>query len=241
MSETKARWHQYGVATAIAGGFYQGELTVAELLTWGDFGNGAPAHLDGELTVINGKAWHSRAGKGTVEADPSLKLSYGGVTRFSSHASFTLEGPFSKPELEEQINRHLPLRNRMYSLRIRGDFDSMQTRAFPPVADDCQKPVAELTELQENSEYSNIRGTVISTRLPAWMNSLNVAGFHSHFLSDDQTVGGHVLSFVGRNLHIDVCEMGGVDVEVPEGEAFDKIDLEKFTYKDVDKIESVER
>ena len=240
-NKEQARWHQYGVATAIAGGFYQGELTVAELLTWGDFGNGAPAYLDGELTVINGKAWHSRAQKGTVEADPSLKLSYGGVVRFLPLVGFKLKGTFSKAELEENLTQYLSLSNRMYGVKIEGDFDYIQTRAFPPVPEDCQTPVAELIDRQENCEYRNIHGTIISTKFPAWMNGVNVVGYHSHFLSDDETVGGHILNFTGRNFSVVVCHIKGMEVEVPQGPDFDKIDLAKFTYKDVDKIESFQK
>lgn len=235
------RWHQYGVATAIAGGFYQGNLTVAELLTWGDFGNGAPAHLDGELTVINGKAWHSRAHHGTVEADPSLKLSYGGVTPFVPLVGYNLRGTFSKAEVEETLNRYLSLDNRMFGVKIEGEFDYIRTRAFPPVPEDCHTPVAELTDRQENGEYHHIRGTVISTKFPAWMNSVNVVGYHSHFLSEDGTVGGHLLDFTGRDLFAVACDIKGMEVEVPQVREFDEIDLAKFTYKDVDKIESSQK
>ena len=36
-------------------------------------------------------------------------------------------------------------------------------------------------------------GTLVGVRSPAWAAELNVPGYHWHFLSDDRTLGGHVL------------------------------------------------
>ena len=36
-------------------------------------------------------------------------------------------------------------------------------------------------------------GTLVGVRCPSWVGGLNVPGYHWHFLSEDRTVGGHVL------------------------------------------------
>ena len=44
-------------------------------------------------------------------------------------------------------------------------------------------------------------------RSPAWVGGLNVPGYHRHFLSDDRTVGGHVLDCRAREGRVqpEVC------------------------------------
>ncbi len=55
-------------------------------------------------------------------------------------------------------------------------------------------------------------GTIVGLDAEIFMGS-SVAGYHLHFISDDQTFGGHVMDFViGRNH-----EVGAVD---PVGSTF---------------------
>ena len=53
---------------------------------------------------------------------------------------------------------------------------------------------------------------------------LNVPGYHWHFLSDDHTVGGHVLActFQGNSLSYDECTT--LIIHIPQSAEFDSFD-----------------
>src|SRR5262249_7834217 len=55
--------------------------------------------------------------------------------------------------------------------------------------------------------HAEVSGTLVGVRSPAWALGLNVPGYHWHFLSDDRTVGGHVLDCQVREgrVQYEVC------------------------------------
>jgi acetolactate decarboxylase len=60
------------------------------------------------------------------------------------------------------------------------------------------KPYRPLTEVIKEEQVVNtlseVDGTLIGFRFPVTASSVNVAGWHFHFLSSDRTWGGHVLT-----------------------------------------------
>lgn len=64
-----------------------------------------------------------------------------------------------------------------------------------------------------------------------------VAGYHWHFLSDDRTIGGHVLDCRVEGARGAYDECSSLLVRLPESESFDAIDVSGVTEEDVDKIE----
>jgi acetolactate decarboxylase len=45
---------------------------------------------------------------------------------------------------------------------------------------------------------------MVAFRCPAWVKGINQVGYHYHFISDDQTVGGHALSFTTGAVTVEV-------------------------------------
>lgn len=43
------------------------------------------------------------------------------------------------------------------------------------------------------SLHTDISGSLVGFKFPAYADGINVAGYHFHFVSDDRSVGGHVL------------------------------------------------
>lgn len=235
---SKKGLRQYGITSAMAGGIYEGELTVKELLSWGNFGIGAPNYLNGELTVINGKAWHTQAGKPTKEAADTQKLSHAFALDFSADFTFELAGVMDEQSLEEQIGAQLSNKNGMYAFRITGKFEDMKTRAFPPLPKDCHTPTAELMGREHIFDYPNTEGFIVGTRMPAWIDGLNIPGYHFHFVSTDGTQGGHVLSFIGREMKVEVCILDGFCLQVQDSEEFRTFDFEKVSSEDIQHLEA---
>jgi acetolactate decarboxylase len=79
-------------------------------------------------------------------------------------------------------------------VRLDGRFRSIRLRSEPKQTPPY-RPLAEVMKAQQvTHDFDDIDGTLIGFRFPATASSVNVAGWHFHFLSADKTRGGHVLS-----------------------------------------------
>ena len=228
----------YGFIDSFLGGMYDGGLTYRELLDHGGFGLGAPDKLDGEITVLEGKAYQTKASGNTTEVKDSDKTSYAFVTQFSKNFGFPLKNLTTKEELEKTLDKQLTNANGMYAIKISGVFKKLKTRAFPPVKN---KPYPELTSMLQNQaffEYENIEGTLVGFRLPVYLNSVNVPGYHFHFISEDKSKGGHVLELNISEANIEIDILDSYTVQIPKSEDFVKFDFNKDRRDDVKSAES---
>ncbi|MDE7493025.1 acetolactate decarboxylase, partial [Streptococcus agalactiae] len=66
MSET-VKLFQYSTLSSLMAGLYKGSLTIGELLTHGDLGIGTVHMIDGELIVLDGKAYQAIGTDGKAE------------------------------------------------------------------------------------------------------------------------------------------------------------------------------
>ncbi len=76
MSET-IKLFQYNTLSALFAGLYGGTLKIKDLLQYGDHGIGTLNAIDGELIVIDGKAYQTKSENGQVqviEVDPNEKV-----------------------------------------------------------------------------------------------------------------------------------------------------------------------
>lgn len=222
----KGAW-QYGITSALVGGIYEGELTVEELLTWGNFGLGSPNCANGGLTIVDGKVWHTQLDKGTAEAAPSQKIEYAVVLDFSPDFTFELEGTFDKNDLEQEIGARLSNRNGMYAFRVTGVFEKIATRLYPPFPEGTHTPLCDMAACEHKFEYAQTAATLVGLWMPAWVKGLNTPGYHFHFVSDDHTCGGHVFSLIGHKMKIEVCMIDGLCVRVQDSDDFRNFNFEK--------------
>ena len=58
---------QYNTLGALMAGLYEGTMTIGELLKHGDLGIGTLDSIDGELIVLDGKAYQAKGDKTIVE------------------------------------------------------------------------------------------------------------------------------------------------------------------------------
>lgn len=230
--------YQYGVADAFVGGLYKGTLRLKELKFKGDFGLGAPDMLDGELTMLDGKVYQTKATGETVEPDNDFKTSMLFTTFFKADTVFNIENPIGEKVLLAQLSENLTNKNGMYAIKITGSFDHIRTRAFPPVKSEPFPVITSIFDTQKFFEFSNTQGTLIGYYLPEYLNGINSKGFHFHFLSSDKTQGGHVLDFTGKDLKIEIAEVKSFELNIPTGKDFQNF---KFDTKDNEALKRVEQ
>ncbi|WP_428232605.1 acetolactate decarboxylase [Flavobacterium sp.] len=230
--------YNFGVIDAFIGGLYKGTLPIKQLKLKGDFGLGAPDLLDGELTMLDGKAYQTKSTGETVVLEDEHKTSFSSVTFFKSDTTFFVKPIVEHKILLEQIAQSLKNKNAMYAIKITGNFDDIKTRAFPPVKTKPFPKLATILEKQQFFEYENTAGTLIGYYFPEYLNGINVSGFHFHFLSDDKKQSGHVLDLTAKNLIIEIAELKGFDLDIPSDKDFQNF---KFNTKDHEGLKRVEQ
>ena len=87
------------------------------------------------------------------------------------------------------------------------------------------RPLAEVVKEQSVFDLGELEGTLVGLRCPAFAASLNVSGYHWHFLSKDRTRGGHVLDCSFTNLSVAVDRLSSLELRLPKAAAFDGLDL----------------
>lgn len=59
-------------------------------------------------------------------------------------------------------------------------------KPYPKLADSVSK--------QAIFEFENVSGTLVGFRTPDYAKGINVPGYHLHFITENRSAGGHVLS-----------------------------------------------
>jgi len=233
----KQQLFQYGVANAFIDGLYEGEFSIEQLKEKGNFGIGAPNLIDGELTIVDGKAYQSNAKGQTIEVPGALMTPFAFVTTFKADTMISLLDIQDIKSLFARIEMLLPNPNAIYALRIKGTFATMRTRAFPPVRQKPFKPLAQLLDQQQFFEMKETAGDMIGFYIPGYLSGINIVGLHFHFLSKDKKSGGHVVDVEAKELFIEIAELKEFRLHPPESKDFTKYKFNGVNSQNLQKIE----
>lgn len=227
---------QVSTIDALLAGAYDGQMTVGELLTYGDLGIGTFDALEGEMIVIDHQVYQARADGSVRQMPKQTTTPFAAVVRFSADRRSALCGPLNAEMLRQEIDRQAPDQNRFTAVRIDGTFCAMKVRSVPKQTKPYP-PLAEVAQHQAVFEYTNITGTVLGFRCPPFVKGVNVPGYHLHFISADRAHGGHILDFTaaGGTLQLDACSR--FYMVLPDGQAFNAIDLTQDRSQELEKVE----
>lgn len=200
---------QYNTLGALMAGLYGGSWTIGELLEHGDLGIGTLDSIDGELIVLDGKAYQAK-GSGdqpeVIEVANEVMVPYAAVIFHQAEVIFKQRFEMTDQELQQRIESYYDGENLFRSLKIHGHFAKMHVRMIPKSTSD--QKFAEVATHQPEYTTENITGTIVGIWTPEIFHGVSVAGYHLHFISDDHTFGGHVLDYV---ITEGVVEVGAVD------------------------------
>jgi acetolactate decarboxylase len=205
---------QVSTLDALSLGLYQGVYAIGALKRQGDFGLGTFEGIDGEMTILNGHFYHFRSDGIVTEEPDSSRVPFAVITRFRSGVRFSTND-LSMDELGRQIDQHIPSTNLFYAIRIHGNFSELTTRAIPTLFPPYP-PLSEAVKEEVRFPVQNIDGTLVAFRCPAWVNGINQVGYHYHFISDDETVGGHALNFTTGPVIVEIQELQQNSIWVPD-------------------------
>jgi len=220
--------YQYSTGDALMAGVASNGIPVQDLLFHGNHGLGTFRNLVGEMIVLDGKVYQMRS-DGSIHvinvADRSIIAPFAMITQFRQTMS-TKRAISGKPELYDTISNMLPEAHNLYlAIRVDGAFNLVTYRTVGGQS----KPGEGLVEVGKHvtaHEEQNIKGTLIGFRSPKYMEGISVAGDHLHFISNDRSVGGHVLSIeADEELDIKVAPIWNVRIELPRDADFNEAKL----------------
>lgn len=184
----------YSTMEAMRNAVYTGEMTIGEIKDKGDFGLGTYNLLDGELIALDG-VFSRVASDGKIEqASPERAIPFASVTFFQQDTVVALSGVKDFEELQNAILQALPSANHFYAIRIHVTFDTVVTGGANKVKPDETKGIAEFMTSRPLYKASQKTGTIIGFYCPPFIGGVDLSPFHFHFIGDDKTYGGHLIS-----------------------------------------------
>jgi acetolactate decarboxylase len=214
---------QVNTAGALVEGVSGDIVSIRTLREHGDFGLGTFTGFDGEMAVLDGHFFQIR-GDGTITDAPDEAMApFAVVTHFVPDQSFALNPYSSIADLVGQLDARRDSDNRFYAVRIDGTFKAVKTRAV------CKQPVGEslsnAADAQAMFGFADVTGTMMGFWTPAYARTVNIAGWHIHFLSDDRTKGGHLLDCSADGGAVDFQTLNDFRIAIPETAGFLKAEL----------------
>lgn len=226
------QFYHYSIWYAFVNKVYDGLLSASELKQQGDLGLGSYNALDGELVMLNGELFRvTQDGKVSQPADDA-GIVYANATFFDVDDRFSIPETVDYDALRERINAKLPTKNMFYAFRIHGTFAQMTCGGLHKQEVPYTEGLDVLIPARPVFERENFTGTMVGFYCPEFIGDINVAGYHLHFISDDKTFGGHVMSFVGSGLEVAMDEMSEYKFVLPDTKAYREVGFDaNFQYE----------
>lgn len=222
---------QVSISGALVAGVYDREVNVKSILQHGDFGLGTFANLDGEMIVLDGRAYQVQGTGRVSEVGPDAGAPFAVVTRFSPQTDVETKPVASFNDLEARCDEHRNSGNIFYALRLDGRFRRIRARAVNPPQPGTR--LVDAANAQSEFSFTDIDGTLIGLWSPGFSSAFSIAGYHFHFLSKDRQHGGHLLDVEAGPLSLKVETLTDFHLALPESEAFLKADLSKNTAEEL--------
>ena len=215
---------QNSLMSALLDGIYDGEMTIGQILSKGNFGLGTFDGLDGEMIILDGTCYQLRSDGTATIADLNQKSPFAQVTNFVPKIVAKAPKGMKRSELSKFIDDLEPSGNYFHAVRIKGTFTNVTTRTvtkqskpYPPMRD----AVGDDKEIS----FENASGIIGGFRTPKYAKGIGIPGCHVHFIDDDRTGGGHVLDFKLKSGVIEICPGTDLQLRLPLSEEFSGAEL----------------
>ena len=222
---------------ALLEGAYDGDLSFAELAQHGDLGLGTLNGLDGEMIALDGEFFRADVDGAINPIAPDAKTPFAVVTRFEPTIDERIDGELDHARLLERLDQMVPGGASSCAIRLDGRFGLVRARSVPAQTPPY-RPLTEVVAEQHVFELEDVVGTMLGFRFPAYVEGIEVAGYHLHFISEDRGRGGHVLDSRGSGLRVRIDPSDDLHVELPPRIELADPDLAAATHEAIARAES---
>lgn len=216
---------QISTTGALVEGLYKGEVTVGVVKQHGDFGLGTFNDLDGEMVVLDGRFYQVRSDGKAHEVTDDVLSPFAVVTHFVPELTVELT---DCPNLDTMLTKIDQLRNSeniFFAIRVEGNFDYIRTRSVAKQEEGVRLVDAAAT--QPEFEFHHVVGTLVGFWTPEYVKTVNVPGYHLHFLTADKRAGGHLLECATASVQVQIQHEGDFRMSLPETADFLKADFSR--------------
>lgn len=233
--------YQVSTLNALMLGYTRKAVTVAELLRHGDTGLGTFENVDGEMIVADGRCFRAADDGSVVEMNPEVGVPFASVAFLDGDVrEFDLQKVAGvdalRSLLDLKIEEGFGL-NSMHVVRIDGAFDVVRARSERGFSSQHVELKEILKDRQKDFAFENAYGSLICLYHPDFMQGINAAGWHFHFISEDRTRGGHVFDVSIAEAHVRLKKLSQIRIQLPTEAAFDTYSLTQASQGDIKKVE----
>ena len=232
--------YQVSTLQALSMGYTRAVITVEELLKHGSIGLGTFENVDGEMIVLDGKCYQAAENGAVCEAKPDTGVPFASVARIKDGIDFDLENVPNIAALKElltlKIEEDFGL-NSMHVVRIDATFSKVCARSESGYRTQHVGLKDLLSKTQKDFEFDQVEGTLVCVYYPDYMDGINAAGWHLHFLSADHTKGGHVFDVELLKGKAQVVKISHIEIQVPTEPAFDTYALKEASASEIKEVE----
>ena len=222
---------------ALLNGGFEGDLSFAELAEHGALGLGTLDHLDGEMVALDGEFFRADVEGRLNRVPPEERTPFAVVTRFEPSIDERLpDAELDHDALLGSLDALVPPGASSCAIRLDGRFDLVRARSVPR-QEPPYRPLTEVVADQHVFELADVEGTMVGFRFPAYVEGIEVAGYHLHFASADRGRGGHVLGSRSRGLRVRLDPSDDLHVELPPRVDLGDPDLAAATHAAVEAVE----
>ena len=220
---------------ALLEGFYRDDITIDTLKQKGDFGIGTFNNLDGEMIAWGGRFFQLDLDGDAHPVGGEMKTPFSTVCHFQPTLTETIAAPISHEEFGGRLKSILPSDNMFYALHMEGRFRTVVTRSVPKTEN--YRPLAEATDRQKIRRFENVEGHLVGFYTPSFVPSVNVPGYHFHFIDRTFSAGGHLLSCEPERLDIQLQIFFSMELTLPKTLDYLPASFSRDAKKDLEKAE----
>lgn len=234
------KMYQVSTLQALAMGYTRSVTTVGELRMHGNIGLGTFENVDGEMILVDGKCYRAMETGLVEEADDAMGVPFSSVVTMAETRSFSIGAMSNIEALKEyltvKIEEGFGL-NSMHVIRIDGFFSKVDARSEAPYRSQHITLKEMLAVTQRAFVFEEIKGTMVCVYYPDYMDGINAAGWHLHFISNDRTKGGHVFDLKMQSGDASLMKIDSIEIQMPCDPAFDTYSLKESSQEDIKEVE----
>lgn len=214
---------QHNSYKTLSGGFYEGTITWERARTYGNIGIGTLDKANGEVTILDGIAYHGDSQMNVRELASDEILSYVSLLEHQPFLTFEAEN-LTNEALFSKIVSEFPTENTVYSIKITGIFKNLISGCKNP--DNTGIPYPEVFANQAVFEDEEAHGTMVGLWSPEFLADFYGNGPHLHFISDNRKLCTHVIDFETEKASVEIGMVNKLKQEFSlENENFRKMDF----------------
>ena len=234
------KMYQVSTLQALALGYSRAVITVEDLLQEGDTGLGTFEDVNGEMILMEGQCYRADQDGNVTVVSPETGVPFAAVAKHYGEQEFPLKDMPDSESIETNLTMKIEERfglNSMHVVRIDGLFEKVDARSEAPYRSHHITLKEVLGQTQKAFIFENIRGTLVGVYFPAYMDGINMPGWHLHFLSEDRTKGGHVFDVSIKEAVAKVDKITNIFINLPKEPAFDTYSLKQDLQEEIKSIE----